>query len=51
MHRVSVEFLRVECVEEAKQLNLCSRLPRVNWDCSSRAGECRLDARLSSKSG
>jgi hypothetical protein len=46
----AVEFLRIECVEEAKYLNLCSHLSRVNWDCSSRAGECRLDGSLSSKS-
>jgi hypothetical protein len=45
-----VEFLRIECVEEAKQLNSCSHLPRVNLSCSSRAGECRSKLSLSSKS-
>jgi hypothetical protein len=37
----AVEFLRIECVEEAKQLNSCSHFVQ-NWlSYSSRAGECR----------
>jgi hypothetical protein len=46
----AVEYLRIECVEEAKQLNFHSTLLRVELSHSSRAGECRSSLNLSSKS-
>jgi hypothetical protein len=46
----AVEYLRIECVEGAKQLNLCSHFAGVGSSYSSRAGECRSKLSLSSKS-
>jgi hypothetical protein len=46
----AVEYLRIECVEGAKQLNLCSHFARSWVEYSSRAGECRPRSSLSSKS-
>jgi hypothetical protein len=39
-----------ECVEEAKQLDLRFPFIRVGWRISNRAGECRSELGLSSKS-
>ena len=46
----AVEYLCIECVEEAKQLKFHSALLRVELSHSNRAGECRSNLNLSSKS-
>ena len=46
----AVEFLRIECVEEAEQLNFCSLLPRVRLGCSNHADECRSNRSLRDES-
>jgi hypothetical protein len=43
----AVEFLRIECVEEALQLNSYSPLPRVVLDYSNRAGEVQVGFEVS----
>jgi hypothetical protein len=46
----AVEYLRIECVEEAKQLNFHSALLRVELSHSSHAGEHRSGLNLNNKS-